>query len=217
MRRLVLLRHGRTAWNAVGRGQGHSDVELDEIGHLQAKRAAPYVAAYRPSVLWSSDLVRASRTAEYVAEASGLELRLDARLREYSLGERTGLTLAEYAARWPAEYADFRAGRFSAVPGGETTDDVLARFVPALEELAGGLAPGETGVAVSHGAALKVALIDFLGWPAGTDMGMRGLDNCGWAVLTADDEEPDARPHWRLAAYNLTAPDPDFASGPGVG
>jgi broad specificity phosphatase PhoE len=217
MRRLVLLRHGRTAWNLLGRGQGHSDVELDEVGHLQAKRVAPYVAAYQPVLLWSSDLVRAARTAEYVGEAAGLEPLLDARLREYSLGERTGLTMEEYAGRFPTEYAEFRAGRFSAVPGGETTADVLARLRPTLDEIVGLLGPGETGVAVSHGAALKVALLDFLGWPATADTGLRGLDNCGWIELTADDPEPGAREHWRLAAYNLTAPDPDFASGPGVG
>ncbi|HEY3015983.1 MAG TPA: histidine phosphatase family protein [Nocardioides sp.] len=217
MRRLVLLRHGRTAWNLLGRGQGHSDVELDEVGHLQAKRVAPYVAAYQPALLWSSDLLRAARTAEYVAEASGLTPRPDPRLREYSLGERTGLTMDQYAARFPTEYAEFRAGRFSAVPGGETTADVLARFRPALDEIDDQLAPGETGVVVSHGAALKVALLDFLGWPATADTGLRGLDNCGWIELTADDPEPGAREHWRLAAYNLTAPDPDFASGPGVG
>ena len=46
-RRLVLLRHGRTAWNLEGRAQGHTDVTLDDTGRAQAAAAAPYLAAWR--------------------------------------------------------------------------------------------------------------------------------------------------------------------------
>ena len=62
----MLLRHGRTAWNATGRAQGHADVELDETGHAQAAAVAPWVAGFGPVVLWSSDLARARQTAAYV-------------------------------------------------------------------------------------------------------------------------------------------------------
>ena len=58
-RRLVLIRHGRTAWNAIGRAQGHADVELDDIGHAQAAAVAPYLTSLGPTVLWTSDLARA--------------------------------------------------------------------------------------------------------------------------------------------------------------
>ena len=52
-RRLVLLRHGQTAWNAEGRAQGHLDIGLDDLGRAQAAAVAPAVAALRPDVLWS--------------------------------------------------------------------------------------------------------------------------------------------------------------------
>ena len=107
-RRLVLLRHGQTAWNAERRAQGHADVELDDTGRAQAAAVAPYVAAMRPRYVWSSDLARARETGACVAAEAGLELRLDDRLREYHLGERTGLTMAEYAAAHPDEYRAYR-------------------------------------------------------------------------------------------------------------
>jgi broad specificity phosphatase PhoE len=217
VKRLVLLRHGQTAWNAERRGQGHLDIPLDDIGQLQAKAVAPWMASYRPVRLVSSDLARAAETASCVAEATGLTPTYDARLREYDLGDRAGLTLTEYAERFPAEYDAYREGHFESVSGGETTAQVLARFRPALDEIADALGAGETAVVISHGAALKVALLDFLGWPDEFDRTLKGLDNCGWVVLVADRVGPGPDPSWRLAGYNLTAQDPDFASGPGVG
>src|SRR4051812_41766969 len=85
-RRLVLLRHGQTEWNSLGRAQGHADISLDATGHARAAAAAPYLAAMRPVRLWSSDLARAQETAAYVADAAGLTVETDPRLREYDVG-----------------------------------------------------------------------------------------------------------------------------------
>ena len=67
-RRLVLLRHGQTAWNAARRVQGQLDAELDDTGHRQAAAVASVLAALAPAALWSSDSVRARETAAYVAQ-----------------------------------------------------------------------------------------------------------------------------------------------------
>ena len=209
-RRLVLLRHGRTAWNHEARAQGHSDIPLDEVGHAQAAATAPYLARPAPSALWTSDLARARETAAYLERATGLVAVVDARLREYDLGERTGMTMAEYAANHPDEYAVFRHGRYDVVPGSETTAQVVARIGAALDEVLASLGAGETAVVVSHGAALKVSVLELLGWPEAQAPTLQGLDNCGWAVL--EDTGPDGR--LRLAAYNRTA---DFATHEGVG
>lgn len=197
----MLLRHGETDWNVIGRGQGHADVPLNDRGHDQAAAVAPAMAAYGPSLLWSSDLARAAETAAYVAKECALEPVLEPRLREFDLGERTGLTMPEYAERFPVEYADFQRGLFTAVPGGETTDDVVARFSEALAAMVGALGAGETGLVVTHGAALKTALVSLLGWPADHGASLQGVSNCGWAVL--DELEPGGR--FRLSGYNLTA------------
>ena len=73
--------------------------------------------------------------------------------------------MAEYAAAHPDEYRAFRAGRYDVVPGGETTEQVVARVSDCVREAMAALEPGECGVLVGHGAALKVSLLAILGWP----------------------------------------------------
>ncbi len=209
----MLVRHGQTAWNLEGRAQGHTDVCLDETGRAQAATMAPYVAAMQPTALWSSDLARARETAAYVESATDLTARLDPRLREFSVGERAGLTGAEFAERFPREYVAWRAGHVTGhVPGAETTEQVVDRMVPALREILAATAAGRCSVVVAHGACLKVSLCALLGWPASADTALRGMDNCGWSVL----EEADDGRGLRLASYNETAHPathgPDFAT-----
>lgn len=200
-RRLLLLRHGQTSWNAIQRGQGHADIELDETGHGQAAAAAPHVAAYQPTLLWSSDLARGRQTAAYVAKETGLDPVYDERLREYDLGQRTGLTIAEFAKRFPEEYAVFATGGWEAVPGGETVEAGRARMLPVLTAAVAALGPGETGVVVGHGGTLKAGLVALLGWPLEHSRQLRGLDNCGWAVV----KERQLGGSLQLTSYNLTA------------
>src|SRR5438270_13849486 len=84
--RVVLLRHGRTEWNASGRFQGQMDSPLDGIGRAQAEAAAIAVAPMRPDAIVTSDLSRAQDTAAAVAKEAGVEPVADARLREIFLG-----------------------------------------------------------------------------------------------------------------------------------
>ncbi|WP_244929276.1 histidine phosphatase family protein [Nocardioides sp. W7] len=201
-RRLVLLRHGQTAWNKARRVQGQLDAELDDTGRRQAAEVAPLIAELAPVVLWSSDSVRARDTAAYVAKETGLDPTYDARLREYYLAERQGLTHDEYAALAPEEFAEFRLGDFDVVPGGERAGEVADRMSAALGELLVTLAPGETAVAVSHGAAIRDAVPALLGWQAARRSSLHGLDNCGWVEL----DQHDAGAPLRLRAYNRVAP-----------
>jgi broad specificity phosphatase PhoE len=222
-RRLVLLRHGQTEWNSLGRAQGHADISLDATGHAQAAAAAPYLAAMRPVRIWSSDLARARETAKYLAEATGLEVATDPRLREYDVGVRSGLTREEFEQRHPREYAAWLAHDESLlVEGEETAEQVRARMHPALTECLDALGPGQTGIVVTHGACLRVGLLALLGWPPETSRSIRGMDNCGWAVLG----EHDVFGNLRLVSFNETAavgqhPDravgADFASDEAVG
>ena len=165
-RSLVLLRHGRTAHNAAGRIQGQVDVDLDDTGHDQAARAAVAVAALAPgrAVVLRPRPAPAPRRP-YVAKETGLEPTYDARLREFFLGEREGLTHAEFAEPAPEEFARFRLGDFDAVAGGEATAAVASRMSDVLGELLAVTPAGGTAVAVSHGAAIRTAVTALLGWP----------------------------------------------------
>ena len=159
------------------------------------------MAALAPTLLWTSDLTRARETAAPVEAATGLSAVPDARLREFSLGEREGLTHDEYAALVPEEFARFRQGHYDDVPGAESTDAVRTRMAAVLGDLLAALGPGETGVAVTHGGAARIAVGAVLGWPVEQFRSLRGLSNCGWVVLV----EHPADGALRLEAYNRTA------------
>lgn len=202
-RRLLLLRHGRTAWNDAGRAQGHADIELDATGHVQAELAARHLADLEIAGLWASDLTRARQTAGYLADRTGLGVDEDARLREFDVGERQGLTLAEFADRFPEEYSAWMRGDgLVPVKGGEVSEEVEARMVPALRECLEALDHGETGLVVTHGAAMKVAVTGLLQWPLELAASLKAVDNCAW--ITLDEIEHGGR--LRLAGYNEKAP-----------
>ena len=217
-RTLVLVRHGETDWNAEGRAQGHADVPLNAVGRAQAETVAPVLAAFGPARLWSSDLARALQTAEYVAAASGLTVEPDARLREYDVGKRSGLTLEEFAVSYPEEYAAWVAQDAShRVAGEESTEEVRDRILPALLDCLAGLGPGETGIVVLHGACLKVGVMALLDWPWELAQSLQGPENCGYCVLS----EHAVRGGLRLTSYNEKAVGarhgPDFATDGPVG
>ena len=199
-RRLVLLRHGQTSWNAEHRIQGQHDSELDDTGHRQAAAVAPAIAALAPAALWSSDSARARQTAAYLAKETGLEPTYDARLREYYLADWQGLTHAELDGT--PGFEEFRRGDFDVVPGGENAVEVAARMVAAVSDLLDTIAPGELAVAVSHGAAIRDAVPVLLGWPVTERAALHGLDNCGWVELDRAGDGP-----MRLRAYNRVVRD----------
>ena len=212
---IIIVRHGQTSWNAEGRAQGHADIGLDDTGRDQAEAMAQFVAGYDPTLLVSSDLARARETAAFLEKATGLTALEDPRWREYDLGERTGLTVAEFGDRMGTEYDGWwDVHAHVVVPGSETAEDVAARVVPALRELMDRLRQGETGVVVGHGASLMIALAGILGWPIETASGIEAMHNCGWATLGETGAGK-----LRLSSYNLTVPGraPDSPSARGVG
>jgi broad specificity phosphatase PhoE len=147
--RLLLVRHGESTWNVAGRWQGQADPPLSELGERQAMAAAAAVAD-PPDAIWTSDLARALRTAELLAQPHGLVVRADARLRERDVGVWSGLTRAEIEERWPGWIAARRS------PEGFEGDEALAgRALDALRDVAAAAAPGATCFVVTHGGVIR--------------------------------------------------------------
>jgi broad specificity phosphatase PhoE len=201
LRRLVLLRHGRTAWNAERRYQGQEDPPLDEVGQAQALEAAALVAAMHPDLVVSSDLRRADQTARKIVALTGQQLLHDPRLRERHLGHWQGLTRDEVQARYPEEFADWLAGRDVTRRGGESRQEVATRAVKALDELSG----AELTVLVSHGATSMCLSAALLGLPQ-TPSILGPLANCHWTELR------DSGDGWTLRAHNAGPPGPVIPS-----
>lgn len=164
-RHLLLVRHGQSVWNAQDRWQGQADPALSDLGEKQAREAARRIADMPFSSLVASDLRRARRTAEILAEALGLEVRLDAGLREIDVGDWEGLTRTEIRARWPRELADWSEGRRESPLGGETRSHLVERSRSTLTRLAAEAAAGERMLVVTHGALIR-NLDRALGLPA---------------------------------------------------
>jgi glucosyl-3-phosphoglycerate phosphatase len=197
VRRLVLLRHGRTAWNAERRYQGQENPPLDLIGQAQALETAALVAAMNPDLLVSSDLLRAQQTAEKIAALTGQRLIYDQRLRERHLGHWQGLTRDQVQARFPEEFADWLAGRDVTRRGGESRQEVATRALKALSELP----EAELTVLVSHGATSMCLTAALLGLPQ-TPSILGPLANCHWTELR------DSGDGWTLRAHNAGPPGP---------
>jgi len=199
-RRVILLRHGRTAWNAERRFQGQADPPLDDVGRAQAYEVAALVAALSPDVLLSSDAVRAVQTAAPIADVTGLDVLADARLRERSLGHWEGLTRDEVARQYPDEYADWIAGRDVSRRGGETREQVAARSLAAFNELP----ELATAVLVTHSATAMALCTELLGMRHAVHV-LGPLANCHWSELSAEHHD-GMTPLWRLRAHNIGAP-----------
>jgi 2,3-bisphosphoglycerate-dependent phosphoglycerate mutase len=144
MTTLLLARHGETDWNRELRIQGSSDVELNELGRKQARALADELAGVELDAIYASDLSRARATAEAVAATKELPVRLDPRLRERAFGSWEGLTREDIEERFQPEDR----------PDGETDEEVRARVLAAIDEIAAAH-PGEQVLVVSHGGALN--------------------------------------------------------------
>ncbi len=147
--RILLVRHGQSTWNADGRWQGRADPPLSALGELQAANASTSEHVDGITQIWSSGLVRASRSAQIVGDALDLDVQIDDRLMERDAGEWTGLTRTQIDEGWPGFLGS--QGRPS---GFEGDDEVVKRALAVLEAIEGG-ASGESVLAFTHGGLIR--------------------------------------------------------------
>ena len=215
IRRLIMLRHGQTDFNADSRMQGQLDSDLTELGRAQAVAAAEVLGKLQPLLIVSSDLHRAYDTAVTLGEQTGLVVRVEPRLRETHLGDWQGLTHTEVDAQAPGARLAWRDDARWAPHSGESRVDVAARSVPVVAELVRGEpewgdpdVPDRPVVLVAHGgliAALSAALLKLPvdNWPI-----VGGMGNASWAQLSGHAADSDAgfeSIRWRLDVWNASA------------
>lgn len=159
MKRLLLVRHGESEWDAVRRLQGQADIELSAHGEDQARALRAIVERLAPDTVVSSDLKRARRTAQLLGYADARQMEA---LREVNVGEWTGQAIADLVAADESNYRAWRAGTYTP-PGGEAwaafCDRVAAGVGSALE-----LAQ-ERLLVVCHGAVIRALLDRLVGLP----------------------------------------------------
>jgi probable phosphoglycerate mutase len=206
-RRLVLWRHGRTAWNLEHRFQGQTDVPLDEVGLAQARSASRLLLALRPQMIVSSDLSRALDTAAPLAAACGLTVATDTRLRETDGGSWEGRRREELLLADPVNYRAWLSGE-RIRPGGDGEDRhvVGARVYAAIADVLQRTAPGRTAVVVTHGGAARSVLAPLLNRPFEQIRFFGVMRNAAWSVFL---ETADASSPWQVLEYNARSlPEP---------
>ncbi len=204
-RQVLLLRHGQTQWNAAGRFQGQTDIDLDATGRLQAERAATELARLEPVAIVSSDLRRARETAAPLAALTGLSVTTDVRLREVYAGQWQGMLSADIDALDPELRAAWRAGA-DVRPGGdgELRTEVGNRVAEAVHDHLRAAANGGLLVVVSHGGSISNGVQTLLGVPREHWPVVSGVNNCHWTVL---EQQRDDR--WVLTEHNaFSLPEP---------
>lgn len=150
MGKIGFVRHGVTAWNQEGRAQGQHDIPLNDEGLAQARKLAHRLKSEQWDYIYSSDLQRAAKTAQFIAEAKGLEVLHDVRLREKSHGRLDGTTVQERVEKWGADWQQLDHGQ-------EQDDEVWKRAEAFLEEIAAKHQEDDVLI-VSHGAWIRTAL-----------------------------------------------------------
>jgi len=165
MTRLLIARHGETAWNRLGRWQGFANQRLNDLGRRQAAALAARLALDAPGALYASDLARAVETADAVARSTGLDLVTDPRLREIDVGGWSGMSRAEIAQTYPVEYRQWELGTLDRYPDGESFDSLRRRTAAAFADIV--RRHGQSTVAVvCHGGTIRSIVAEHLAMPA---------------------------------------------------
>jgi len=185
--KIILVRHGQTEWNLLGKYQGHTDISLNETGRGQALRAAEYLAEEeKVEAIYCSDLKRTRETADIIAGKLNLPVTCDPRLRELSFGLWEGLTFNEVYERYPQDFDHwFNNTCEMNVPQGESFNQLKSRAVKAVEEIS--QKHKGTVVVVTHGGTIK-ALLHYI-----------NNDNCLWKTVV----EPGSLTYLAIEENNM--------------
>jgi probable phosphoglycerate mutase len=211
--RLLLIRHGQTPGNVLGRlDTAHPGPGLTDLGLRQAAAIPDALRSDPIDTIFVSTLLRTRLTAHPLAADRGLELKVATGLHEIEAGSLEGLrdrvsvhTYLETVMAWGTGNLDKR------MPGAHDGHDFFRRFDA---DVAVAAAESDVAVVFSHGAAIRV-------WTAGrarnvppTFAGEHELDNTGVVEFTGSPAEGWTLVSWAglpvggMALADLGAADP---------
>jgi broad specificity phosphatase PhoE len=172
MTKIILVRHGQTAWNKEEIFRGRIDIDLDDIGVQQAKFLSQSLSKLQINAVYSSPLKRALNTATIIANYNELEVNIDEHFIDINYGNWEGKSLSEVKETFKDLYQKWtKDPHLLRIPDGETLDEVRMRAVTGLNQIIA-KHKEETIVIVSHRVVNKVLICALL-----------GLDNsCFWRI-----------------------------------
>lgn len=162
-KRALIIRHGETDFNAEKRWQGWMPTPLNQNGRRQAMQLAHHLKHLPIDAIYSSDLPRAVETIQPTAQVLNVTIETDERFREIDLGDFQGLTAEQINAKYPEEWAAWRADFYHyVIPGGESRMIVGERAYAGWLEITK-KTNAETILLMSHGGTIRMLLHRLLG------------------------------------------------------
>ena len=135
--KILIIRHGETAWNRGKIFRGIYDIPLNENGKQQARLAAEALKDMKLDAAYTSPLSRAKESAEIITEYHGISPVPHDGFMDLDYGEWTGKEDSEVAKLWPNEHKAWTTNAHSVrPPGGTTLKEVFNKSFTAMEELA---------------------------------------------------------------------------------
>ena len=154
--RFCLIRHGETDWNGEKRIQGQIDIDLNAVGEAQGRALRPGLAEHAFAAIYSSDLLRAWRTAQIATAGLGTAVSPAPTLRERHFGVLQGTTSREASLQHPEVHRHHQARTPDHdYETGESLIVFAARVTAGLQGMAE-RHPGQNVLAFTHGGVLDV-------------------------------------------------------------
>lgn len=184
---IYIARHGLTDWNLAKKMQGHADTELNDIGVQQAYELRRILGRIYFAAVYSSDLIRAKRTAEIVALERNLMVETTHLLRERSFGDWEGINIEDLKKF--DEIFDALSDEEKFVhkhhPTIESDADIVSRFITFIREVAVRHS-GENILVITHGSIMRSFLIH-IGWGTYQTFGHdKNINNTSYIKLKTD-------------------------------
>lgn len=168
MIKIMLVRHGLTSWNTLGKMQGTSDVHLSPDGLHQARLLAAHCPFFTADAIYSSPLERAQTTALVLANKFNLHVETIPDFREVNFGDWEGKILREIAQDDPVNFEKFfRDPEEVQIPHAETFQQVQDRAMSALNKIVAAHQNKKDShiIIVAHGAINRTVLCSILDIP----------------------------------------------------
>ena len=168
-KKITIVRHGRTDWNAEGRVQGSINRPLDEVGILEAEKLADAFFSLPIGEIVCSDLERAFHTASIIGKKFSVLVQKDPSLREVSFGEVEGMLWEDFRSQYKHKIQAYESlswdlrKKFRYTDTSETYGEVLSRVLPFLQDLCLQSASQHILV-VTHGGVIKALLAEIAGF-----------------------------------------------------
>jgi 2,3-bisphosphoglycerate-dependent phosphoglycerate mutase len=154
---IYLLRHGETDWNKKELIQGHTDIPLNLEGELEVQNLAKKLKDIKFDKVYSSDLLRAKRTAEIIAKGHKLLVKAtrDLRERNYSRLEGESRAILKDIEKTIALLSKEDRFLYKHHPEIESNKELMDRFINYLIKIAK-LNINKTVLVVTHGGPMGV-------------------------------------------------------------